>query len=262
MSFPNLHNLTLQSGSLEPISHLLSRIKLPVMRDFDACFLQCPSRLQLASFWAVFQPAIVSPTIKGLKLNHFNRFSRDSPRLETLLLSFEDLQPCMAFSNLRFMDVDIGWNVGLTDGDLLTLTTAWPSLEGFSINAEWGWGVASGGITPSGLLQVLRTCRSLNSVSLQMDTRGYNESPPPESPGLTPLRPLSICVVDSVLDAESIPAMAAFFAGIASPYGFNLYAGDVCMDLWEDVNQRVCEAIYPHSPSDTTSSLVEDIPAV
>ncbi|KAF8431608.1 hypothetical protein L210DRAFT_2908794 [Boletus edulis BED1] len=232
------------------------------MRDFDACFLQCPSRLQLASFWAVFQPAIVSPTIKGLKLNHFNRFSRDSPGLETLLLNFEDLQPCMAFSNLRFMDVDIGWNVGLTDGDLLTLTTAWPSLEGFSINAEWGWGVASGGITPSGLLQVLRTCRSLNSVSLQMDTRGYNESPPPESPGLTPLRPLSICVVDSVLDAESIPAMAAFFAGIASPYGFNLYAGDVCMDLWEDVNQRVCEAIYPHSPSDTTSSLVEDIPAV
>ncbi|KAF8123893.1 hypothetical protein EV363DRAFT_1227965 [Boletus edulis] len=246
--FPNLHNLTLQSESLEPISHLLSQIRLSVMKNFDATFFRCPSRLQLSSFWANFQTATISRTIEGLQLTHSYHSSGNSLRSEVPLLSFEDLQPCTAFSNLRLVDVDIGWSVGLTDGDLLTLTMAWPRLEGFSINLYWGWSVESRGITPSGLLQVLQTCRSLKSVSLAIDTRGYTEFPPPQAaPGLTLLRPLSIRVLDSVIDAESVPAMAAFFAGIAPPDDFYLCARHVCVDRWGNVCRRVCNAVDYHS---------------
>ncbi|KAF8443666.1 hypothetical protein L210DRAFT_810366, partial [Boletus edulis BED1] len=84
------------------------------------------------------------------------------------LLGFEDLQPCLVFSNLRVMDINVGWNVDLTDGDLLTLASAWPCLEDLSINMDGGWNTAAG-ITPNGLLRLLESCRSLKSAALVID---------------------------------------------------------------------------------------------
>ncbi|KAF8420318.1 hypothetical protein L210DRAFT_3325093, partial [Boletus edulis BED1] len=80
-------------------------------------------------------------------------------------LGFKDLQPCLVFSNLRVMYINVGWNVDLTDGDLLTLASAWPCLEDLSINMDWGWNTAAG-IMPDGLLRLLESCRSLKTVVL------------------------------------------------------------------------------------------------
>ncbi|KAF8132956.1 hypothetical protein EV363DRAFT_1162755, partial [Boletus edulis] len=102
------------------------------------------------------------------------------------LLGFEDLQPCLAFSNLRVMYINVGWNVDLTDSDLLTLASAWPCLEDLSINMDWGWNTAAG-IMPNGLLRLLESCRSLKRAALIIDPRGYTKSlQSEESIGLTP----------------------------------------------------------------------------
>ncbi|KAF8434278.1 hypothetical protein L210DRAFT_3313508, partial [Boletus edulis BED1] len=80
-------------------------------------------------------------------------------------VSFEDLQPCLAFSNLWLMKISVGWNVDLTDEDLLKLVSAWPCLEDLAINMGWGWNTPAG-ITPNGLLRLLESCRSLKSAAL------------------------------------------------------------------------------------------------
>ncbi|KAF8133023.1 hypothetical protein EV363DRAFT_1397921 [Boletus edulis] len=173
--FPSLHNLTLDSQSLKQKSRLLSQIQLPVVRSFTAYIRECPSRLQLSSFWASFRTASTGHTVEKLRLIlpylSANKFTRS----EAPLLGLEDLQPCLAFSNLRVMDINVGWNVDLTDGDLLTLASAWPCLEDLSINMDWGWNTAAG-ITPNELLRLLESCRSLKSAALVIDTRGYTES--------------------------------------------------------------------------------------
>ena len=65
------------------------------------------------------------------------------------------------------------------------------------------------GITaPNGLLQLWRTCRSLRDITLAMDTRLYRV------PFIVciPWIDLSIDVVDSFIEAESVPAITAFFS--------------------------------------------------
>ncbi|KAF8439362.1 hypothetical protein L210DRAFT_984946 [Boletus edulis BED1] len=156
--FPSLHNLTLVSQSLKPISRLLSQIWLPVVRSFTASIRDCPSRPQLTSFWASFRAASTGHTVERLKLTLPYFFSTNFTRSEAPLLGFEDLQPCLAFSNLRLIDISVGWNVDLTDDDLLTLASAWPCLEDLFINMDWGWNTTAG-ITPNGLLRLLESCR-------------------------------------------------------------------------------------------------------
>ncbi|KAF8121624.1 hypothetical protein EV363DRAFT_1405755 [Boletus edulis] len=177
LSFPSLHTLTLDSQSLKPISWLLSQIRLPVVRSFTAYIRDCPSRLQLSSFWASFRTASTGHTIERLKLTLPSYFSTNFTRSEAPLLGFEDLQPCLAFSNLRVMDINVGWNVDLTDGDLLMLASAWPCLEDLSINMDWGWNMAAG-IMPNGLLRLLESCWSLKNVVLVINPRGYISKTP------------------------------------------------------------------------------------
>lgn len=42
----------------------------------------------------------------------------------------------MAFSSLRQLELNTEWNVGLTDSELLALTSSWPHLEFLFINLE------------------------------------------------------------------------------------------------------------------------------
>ncbi|KAF8436369.1 hypothetical protein L210DRAFT_987113 [Boletus edulis BED1] len=186
LSFPSLHNLMLSSEPLKPISRLLSQIRLPVIRSFSAFIRDCPSRLQLSSFWASFQTASTGHTVEKLGLTLSYNSSNNFTRSEAPLLGFEDLQPCLAFSNLRVMDINVGWNVDLTDGDLLMLASAWLCLEDLSINMDWGWNTAAG-IMPNGLLRLLESCQSLKNVVLVINPQGYTESlRSEESIGLTP----------------------------------------------------------------------------
>ncbi|KAF8449501.1 hypothetical protein L210DRAFT_3308735, partial [Boletus edulis BED1] len=80
-------------------------------------------------------------------------------------LDLNYLRPCMAFSNLRCLDLNIECGVHLTDNDPFALVSAWPCLQMFFINLDWGW-VTYNGITPDGPLQLLQICPSLSHIAI------------------------------------------------------------------------------------------------
>ena len=213
--FSNLQKLTLLSTSLDPISRLLSRIRLPVIRKFAAFIDTNPSKQDLCSFFVGVQTSGAGHTIESLCLGQTCHLTNISSSRVVALLGSEDLRPCMAFTSLRHVDLNIGWGVGLTDNELLALASAWPYLQDLAINQEWGWNTRSG-ITLRGLVQLLQICRSLSHVSLVLNTRGYSDLYHSlDSPELTLPCALFIDVLDSVIEEESVPAIGAFFAGIA-----------------------------------------------
>ncbi|KAF8550070.1 hypothetical protein OG21DRAFT_1514486 [Imleria badia] len=115
------------------------------------------------------------------------------------------------------------------DSELLALALAWPHLEDLLINLSWGWSTL-GGITPNGLLQLLQKCPSLAWITLAIDTRGYTELPPSgllASLGLTSPRTIYLDVLDSVIQAESVPAVAAFLGCTpCSTFSFTAWASE------------------------------------
>ena len=259
--FSNLHNLTVQSESLESISRLLYQARLPAIMDFGAFIHNCPVRSDLTSFLAGVPTSNASHTLETLQLKHSDHLFGIGLRSEARPLMFEDLQPCMVFRNLRNVELDIAWNVGLTDFQVLTLASAWPKLEDLKINEQWGWGWNSraGGITPGGLIQLLETCRSLRRICLRLDTQGYIAVPTgqvPASIGLMLPNLYSINALDSPIEAESVIAMATFFCGIAacSQADFTFFCwGEIPMTdfpnwqeyekRWDHVYDRFTEAL-------------------
>ncbi|KAN0082844.1 hypothetical protein V8E55_008639 [Tylopilus felleus] len=204
--FSNVHDLTLNSASLNLISQLLSRTRLPTITNFSAGISCYPSGQDLSYFFAGFQTFGFCHTMQTFSLTQSSYFYRGSE----VLLDLEHLQPCMAFCNLRHMELNIECNVGLTDGDVLALASAWPQLQHLLINTYWGWGWDSeslgGGVTPGGFLRLLQMCRSLSRVAIALDTRGYTKLHPdhaPERLGLTLPPAFSIDVLDSLIRAES-----------------------------------------------------------
>ncbi|KAF8548440.1 hypothetical protein OG21DRAFT_1516298, partial [Imleria badia] len=214
--FSNLYHLSLSTEFLDPISQLLSRIRLPAITHFTVFVECCPSKHSFSSFLASVQTSAVSNTIKELSFDE--RLGAQDGEDVSGVLGFEDLQPCMTFSNLRRIHLD---HVDLLDSELLTLTSAWPHLEHLSINEDRGWRTP-GGITPNGLLQLLQTCPSLKGICLAIDTRGYTEFR--ESLGLSFPPPFSINVLNSSIEEESVPAIAAFLTCIAPCPNFCFWA--------------------------------------
>ena len=258
--FPNLHDLVLHSKSLDPISHLFSQAQLPVITNITAYIDNCPSRQELSSFLAGV-PTLASNanhTVERLLLTQSIRPFSNAPHSEAPPLGLEDLQPCMACSNLRHIELNIECNVALADSQVLTLASTWPKLEHLLINADWGWH-SPGGITPGGLIQLLRTCRSLRGIALALDTRGYTtESHPSQAPaslGLTLPPAFSIDVVDSIIEPESVPAVTTFFSGIAKCskyFSFRAWDGAGMVEIpnmveyaecWDDVDRVVRDVV-------------------
>ena len=85
-----------------------------------------------------------------------NTFDTIPPREPDVpLLDLNDLQSCIIFYNLGCMNLDLQWDVDLSNDGLLTLASAWPQREELFINANWCWS-RSGGITPNRLTSRLR----------------------------------------------------------------------------------------------------------
>lgn len=248
--FSNLQDITLQSKSLTAISQLLSQTRLPVVMSFSTMIDKCPSKQEISSFLAGVQTSSAGNSIKRLRFTQLSPSLWNVGRSQAHLLGLQDLRPYMAFCNIRQIELEIEWNVDLTDSGLLTLASAWPQLENFVINAEWGWNTP-GGITPDGLLQLLQTCPSLRWIALAIDTRHYTELP---SSGLLAslgwtTRPtvVHLDVLDSAIQAESVPAIGAFFA--CTPCGnvsFRSWSGEqmerpynweVYYNRWDDVRK-------------------------
>ena len=219
--FTNLRHLTLFSRLLDPISLVLSWVRLPTITHFTFVIYCRPSKQDFSSFLTSAQTSGLSHTIREFVLEEGCRTLHDA---EDAILGFEALEPCMAFSNLRRIYVDLAWKVDLSDRELLTLAPAWAHLEHLLINMRWGWNTL-GGITPDGLLQLLQTCRSLCDIALAIDARGYTKFHElPASLGLTLPPTFSINVLDSFIEEESVPVIAAFLAGIAPRPNFSFIA--------------------------------------
>ena len=150
--------------------------------------------------------------------------------------------------------------MGLADSDLLTLTSAWPRLTRLVINDYWGWSTP-GGITPNGLVQLLWACPLLHTVTLAVDTRGFTELPPSLMDVGSTLgqRFLHINVLCSVIEAESVPAVVAFYAGFGARAlvslevsswrveGADAAMWEVYKVRWSYVNTQVKGAVGPRS---------------
>lgn len=260
--FSNLHNMKLHSASLEPTSRLLSQIRLPAITNFTAIFRYCPSKQEFSSFMIGVQVSSASNTVEKFGLIQSSNAPRSNS--EAPLLGLKDLRLCMEFSNLRFLHLNIEYNVGLTESEVLELASAWPRMEHLSINDDWGWN-SQGGVTPGGLVRLLQTCRSLRSLDLLLDTRGYTDLPSSQAAAsleLTLTPTFSINVLDSIIEADSLPAIAAFFSGIAACTGsFFLLAwigrrmpyhpnSEEYEKRWEDVKSWVKESRSVSSDSD------------
>ena len=248
--FPNLNHLTLYSVFLGPISEFLSCIHLPTVLKLSVIIDSCPFKTDISDFFASIKASGICSAIQDLtfeqKIGPTGTLDLNGGENPCPVLAFEDLQPCMEYRDLCRIDFDVGWDVKLTSSDVLALTSTWPYLETLAINRGWGWIVPSG-ITPDGLLQLLQTCPALAWITLAIDTRGYTECPQTlaASLGSTFPRQLSINVVDSIIGAESVQAVAAFFAAICN----DVYCSTIRreqveqMARWEDVGRLVRGAI-------------------
>ncbi|KAF8124959.1 hypothetical protein EV363DRAFT_1177295 [Boletus edulis] len=250
--FSNLDRLVLLSEFLGPVSHLLSLTRLPAVTDLAVCIDFRPARQDLSLFFANVRTSGSLRTIQELWLIQSHDRGRTSIPGDKLVLGLEDLQLYVPFSNLRRIQLDIEGKVDLTDSELLTLVSTWPCLEELRINKEWGWNTL-GGITPNGLLQLLQSCPLLTRIALPIDTRA--EIPPSLTSleFLPPREQYIIDFVDSFIEEESVPAIAAFIASLMAPskFYFHAWSGsgmtkapyrDVCWSRWRDVQDRVRDA--------------------
>ena len=171
--------------------------------------------------------------------------SEDDPlRSEALVFDMEDLQPCLALGNITVLRLDIKWHVNLKDSGVLALALSWPHLKVLSINMHSGWNM-QGGITLNGLLQLFRICLLLHSINVAVDTRGYTEFPSSGLLANQTLPHILIDIIDSKIEAESVPAIAALFSPTLHstieleyiPWWGNIPGGEVYRDRWDDVRE-------------------------
>ena len=107
--------------------------------------------------------------------------------------------------------IDLDWIVDLKDSDFLEIASLGQRLISLIINDNHGWRAA--GITLAGLAQFLQRCPSIHLLCIALDTWGYTSPPQIRTCGGNPASNLrTLNVVDSVIEAESVPALAAFFA--------------------------------------------------
>ena len=115
-------------------------------------------------------------SLSSLKLIQ-TRSSSTNHDSERCQLTIEDMRPCMSLGQLRRVDINTAWTVNLTDNDLLEMASAWPHLEYLLVDEEWGSGT-EGGVTPTGLLQVLGRLQALHhfsSPSTRVGTRAASD---------------------------------------------------------------------------------------
>ena len=110
-------------------------------------------------------------------------------------LTLQDLRPCTAFAELRGLDVQFNGPASLTDADLLELVS--PRMEYFLVNYGRAWQIDSGGITLSGLVQLLRQCPLLDRVSLVIDIQTFTKIPEGLDVSFPPRTRLKIYLLDS-----------------------------------------------------------------
>ncbi|KAF8551501.1 hypothetical protein OG21DRAFT_1486936 [Imleria badia] len=211
--FPALQRLSVHIERIVPISELLIHLRLPAIISVYTTFSaqsESPLRKFIRSFLMALRKVCTSQTTKSLTISHFAYLD---PLVQSLgyVLTLEDIHP---FSALNFTRIifDLDWTVNLSDNDFLQIASMCPRLVSLVINENHGWRAT--GITPAGLAQFLQRCSFLEMFFIALDTRGYTSFAGIQTrDGASPMRRYTLVnIVDSIIEAESIPALADFFA--------------------------------------------------
>jgi hypothetical protein len=259
--FSHLAYLEVVSESLEPITDLLTRIRLPAVRGLVVKFLRRPSKQTVEACSIAVRNACPFDTLIHFKLLNlraqiWNTINLNLHQQTRHQLTLDVILSCTAFGNLRGIHINLKWSVNLTDADLLDLVSASPRIEHLIINDIWGWRT-DGGITLSGLLRLLQKCPSLYDFCLAIDTRTYTQIPG----GLDvrfPARPrLWMNIVDSHIGPADVPALVFVFTELRlDPAIFTTWSGadienfagaGLARYLWETVYRQVGEAFFEQS---------------
>jgi len=215
--FSNLVNLEIGSASLESIINLFSRIQLPKIKDLEVSVSKYTPRWQVREYWTAVQKACPSNTLTHLAFSSSDKGIENLTGLDKQtrpLLTFDDLLPYKDFGNLRRIYINLALSVNLTDADLLDLVSTSPQLEELSINRFRGWkmGGDGGGITLSGLVQLLQQCPSLHRMSLVIDMRTFTEIPHVSFPSRP--KPVLLDHLDSNITHESLLDFDSVFTAL------------------------------------------------
>ena len=247
--FSNLVELRMDSKSLDTAALLLSRIRLPAIESLSVTISNYTSKRQIQAYWAGVRTVCPSNLLTSFGLEGFGQdYGTLTLGEEALLrLTWEDLYPCTAFAELRELCINFDCSVGLTDADLLELASL--RMEELVINYELGWQIGNegGGITLSGLVQLLQKCPALKCLTLAIDTWTFTEIPEGMDVSFPPREQLTINFLDSYILPEFVPDLVTVFMALgldSSMFTFwNIrregYEVMQARSLWESVQDEL-----------------------
>lgn len=211
LHFPALRMLQVSVESIAIIPQLFTSLLLPAVKYLTVlCYHSSPSEHAIRSLSAALAKSCSSSLdihLSLMQIPSLNVVTQDAGRP---VLTPEDVHPLLAL-NLASIIIDLNCIIDLNDSDLLGLASACPRLSSLAVNNTYGW--AAPGITPTCLIQILQRCR-LSDVCIALDTQHHTLLSPMQPDDRNSNSPLSITldVADSAIQAESVPALAAYFA--------------------------------------------------
>lgn len=242
--FSRLVYLEIISELLESVTSLITHMRLPVTQVLIVPFPSCPSKETVKSYLTTVRNISSPKSLMDLRL--LNLRSSATHDLASIghvphgyRLELDDIRPCMAFSNLRAVHINVEWSIDLTDNDLLDLVSTWPNIEHILINDQWGWRTAHG-ISVDGLLQVLQKCRSLWELCIAIDTQNSGLAIKESSSrgggdvdfDFSSRRQLWLNVADSAIRPEAVPALGVALSVLGLAYDrFLAWSGSEMKDI-------------------------------
>ncbi|KIJ66524.1 hypothetical protein HYDPIDRAFT_26864 [Hydnomerulius pinastri MD-312] len=250
LKFSKLKSLSLVSDSLLALSKFFGQLHLPLISFHDVEVQTCPKSETLKSYLAALRNSCAHDRLLYLQINQLEIGPSASVDSQPHRLTSVDFQPLTFFVNLSNIKINVAGSVDIDDSGLLILASSWPSLELLRINEEHGWR-SSGGITPRGFAQLFEKCKSLHSLAIVIDTRDFTNIPEDcQSSGDSQFHIGwgSINVLDSVIEASAVTALAAFFSDVApSLSSFDAWMSNTMSrrpeavgykSLWEEVRTQ------------------------
>ena len=107
LHFSKLRELEISSQSLEPISRLLTHTLLPAIEILTVFIDRCPSKHVIKSFLIGIQKSCHRHSLISLRLIQTRSPSSTNHGLERYHLTLDDIRPCMAFDQLRCLEINV-----------------------------------------------------------------------------------------------------------------------------------------------------------
>ncbi|KAH7886322.1 hypothetical protein F5I97DRAFT_1928176 [Phlebopus sp. FC_14] len=236
---PESSSLGLSCHSLPIISKLLHSIRRSP-KAIHVTIEEQPTPEDIRTFIMTIQDICSQDRLEAVTLswrgvdNHDQLVQTPDSLAHPLVL--EDFAPLMSFNKLVEMEIETYSRADLSDGDLLALASSWPDMRILVLRLNLG--TASMGITPPSLLRVLQRCKSLDTLSIAIDTRDFTNIPK-DRPGGGYTSSISLIeVVDSVITEMEVIPLAVFFSDVCPNVcieGYHTRSNQDFVQLWTRV---------------------------